>query len=302
MKGVGMDATKLFDDVHAWVNYEQLLTKCYIGPLRTSVILNLGIDEPQGTAKKATASTKLSPTSSFGGFLAPQISKLTHAKSLTKIAQTQSPSDNELAKPIEIIPRFDWLQNINDLYIIFYTKSLCNSGIIVHYSSNSNCDIKIVILIEHVIHVCSFKFIHEVQWPGVAARVNTDTGKIEVIFKKMAPSIWANFGQYERKKSTDLCDCNYVYDICEREQITHDSYALIFKPRERLYQVFPIGYHVSITAIVGGKYPRHSWLLLRLGLYIFISKCAAEIKRNVFWRWAKKWKRDGITDSSEVVG
>lgn len=34
MRGVGRDATKLFDEVHAWVNYPQLLGKCYVGPLK----------------------------------------------------------------------------------------------------------------------------------------------------------------------------------------------------------------------------------------------------------------------------
>ncbi|PSN43861.1 Cytochrome b5 reductase 4 [Blattella germanica] len=33
MRGVGKDATDLFNQVHAWVNYESLLQKCYIGRL-----------------------------------------------------------------------------------------------------------------------------------------------------------------------------------------------------------------------------------------------------------------------------
>lgn len=37
MRGVGRDATKLFDEVHAWVNYPQLLGKCYVGPLKGKV-------------------------------------------------------------------------------------------------------------------------------------------------------------------------------------------------------------------------------------------------------------------------
>ncbi|KAM8711988.1 hypothetical protein ACLKA7_012496 [Drosophila subpalustris] len=37
MRGVGRDATKLFDEVHAWVNYPQLLGKCYVGPLKGNV-------------------------------------------------------------------------------------------------------------------------------------------------------------------------------------------------------------------------------------------------------------------------
>lgn len=31
MRGVGKDATKIFDEVHSWVNYEQLLSKCFVG-------------------------------------------------------------------------------------------------------------------------------------------------------------------------------------------------------------------------------------------------------------------------------
>lgn len=38
MRGAGQDATKLFDQVHAWVNYESLLSKCLIGPLKNSEI------------------------------------------------------------------------------------------------------------------------------------------------------------------------------------------------------------------------------------------------------------------------
>lgn len=33
LMGGGKDATSLFDKYHAWVNYESLLAKCYIGPL-----------------------------------------------------------------------------------------------------------------------------------------------------------------------------------------------------------------------------------------------------------------------------
>ncbi|KRG05345.1 cytochrome b5 reductase 4 isoform X2 [Drosophila mojavensis] len=44
MRGVGRDATKLFDEVHAWVNYPQLLGKCYVGPLKDNVAANVETD------------------------------------------------------------------------------------------------------------------------------------------------------------------------------------------------------------------------------------------------------------------
>lgn len=43
MKGAGKEATKIFEDVHAWVNYEQLLSKCFLGPLTIAAPLDLGI-------------------------------------------------------------------------------------------------------------------------------------------------------------------------------------------------------------------------------------------------------------------
>lgn len=33
LRGSGMDATALFNEVHAWVNFESMLEKCFLGPL-----------------------------------------------------------------------------------------------------------------------------------------------------------------------------------------------------------------------------------------------------------------------------
>lgn len=37
MRGVGTDATDLFNEVHAWVNYESMLSKCLVGKLVRSL-------------------------------------------------------------------------------------------------------------------------------------------------------------------------------------------------------------------------------------------------------------------------
>ncbi|CAG9564724.1 unnamed protein product [Danaus chrysippus] len=34
MRGAGIDVTELFDKVHPWVNYDSMLAKCLVGPLR----------------------------------------------------------------------------------------------------------------------------------------------------------------------------------------------------------------------------------------------------------------------------
>lgn len=263
MKGVGIDATKMFDDVHAWVNYEQLLAKCLVGPLRTTATLNLTTDTKPTKKKDA----KLSPTSAIGSFLAPQMIKLVQATSLANriVLRSASAERNDVTKstPAEIVPRFDWLQNINDLCIIFYTKALCNSGVTVHFTSAINdCDIEILILIENQLHVYSIKLAGDVQWPRVVTKVNTDTGKIEVIFKKTVPAIWNGYGQMERRKTNDMSAGNFRYAIVDSQSITHDSYALHLKPIERVQQLFPIGYHVSVTATINGKFIRSSFCLI----------------------------------------
>lgn len=253
MKGIGIDATKLFDEVHAWVNYEQLLAKCFIGPLRTSVVLNL--DDDGKSRKKISSMNKLPPIST--GFLGPQMMKLVQATSLTKAIALKSPFGEKVDNNdyVEIVPRFDWLQNVNDLCIIFYTKARCNPGVTIHFkSASNNCDIDILILIENNLHVCSMTLAHDVQWPGVLAKVNTDTGKIEVIFKKKHAAIWSSYGQLERRKTNDLSMCNFMYDVVKCAPITHDSYELYLKPIERVHQLFPIGYHVNLTATIDGKW------------------------------------------------
>ncbi|KAL8609958.1 Cytochrome b5 reductase 4 [Nucella lapillus] len=35
MRGAGVDATQLFDEIHKWVNAESMLEKCYVGKLET---------------------------------------------------------------------------------------------------------------------------------------------------------------------------------------------------------------------------------------------------------------------------
>lgn len=78
------------------------------------------------------------------------------------------------------------------------------------------------------------------------------TGKIELIFTKSVPELWTSFGLLDRRKTTELDQFYFAYDVINRVPITHDSYAIILKPKEKVLQHFPIGYHVNITATIQG--------------------------------------------------
>lgn len=256
MKGAGKDATKLFDDVHAWVNYEQLLCKCFVGPLRTTLTINLDVSGNSSRAKSINQlASSTTPNGCFKAPFLPILNTVNSNKSPTKTDDAQSSISSEfsLNATIEIVPRFDWIQKTNEITLVFYTKALCNPGIVIRNLTDSLPKLlEISIHIERTMHQCTFQLADRVDFPPIATKINYDTGKIECIFRKCVPALWTNFGLMKPNKLTDLSNCTYLYNVIERVQITHDSYALVLEPKQSLVQTLPIGHHISITANVKG--------------------------------------------------
>jgi cytochrome-b5 reductase len=162
MRGAGIDSTALFDEFHAWVNIDQLLEKCYIGPLKSSVSLNL-----------RDSSTKLSPPSSssiikFHSILSVSSEALSKGFFAEKLEMRVPP------QPIEIIPRFDWIQKTSEISVYFYTKSFCNPGIEITSICDQECEIKI--LIANTLNLYKFSFLKPLRWPCTPT-INQETGK-----------------------------------------------------------------------------------------------------------------------------
>lgn len=164
MKGVGKDATKIFDEVHAWVNYEQLLGKCYVGPLRNIATISIG-DE---NASDNPSSTNNEP------FKTPILP--------TKQSQLKPANENAITESIEIIPRFDWIQKTTDLTVIFYTKSMCNPGFSIECMGE--CEVVVRIFIDRIMHFCSFRFTNPVVWP-CSVRMSSETGNMSNVIDQL---------------------------------------------------------------------------------------------------------------------
>lgn len=221
MRGAGKDATALFDSVHAWVNYEQLLSKCLVGPLRTTVTINL--DDKGATQKKP--STEPSP-----------------------VDLSNMPPPLSDAKRSEITPRFDWIQKTADIILTFYTRALCNPGLIVEcVAANA---VHVNVLIESAVHTFKIKFAADVRWP-CTARLTNETGKIELLFIKTEPKLWEFYGSMERSRDDEVA--NYEYEVGVREELTHDSCALLLQPKLKVITLTPVGYHVNVIANIDGK-------------------------------------------------
>lgn len=75
-------------------------------------------------------------------------------------------------------------------------------------------------------------------------------GKIELIFAKAQPQLWTSFGLLDRRKVADLADTitSFEYDVCASRPINSDSFAVHLKPRRRVLQHVPVGYHLRIAS------------------------------------------------------
>lgn len=162
MRGAGKDATGLFDEAHAWVNIDQLLAKCLVGPLRNTVTLNL-----KDSSSTMDIRTRLSPPSTsilkFPSILSLSSEALSKPESPTPIQQQQ----------VEIIPRFDWIQKTSELSIYFYTKSFCNPGVSVERTHDKESEVKIVIA--NTSNSYKFSFLKPLKWP-CSVKINQETG------------------------------------------------------------------------------------------------------------------------------
>lgn len=256
MRGAGKDATKLFDEVHAWVNYESLLAKCYIGPLRSTGVLKLVPEEPETTSKSPSSSMPppspvflKPPSSSNPSVIVTPSTPAVAPKVLSATSVVSSSSEDSAIKLSPVVPRFDWIQKTAEVTFIFYTKALCNPAVVVEFVNNLEFNVRIF-LEGNVLHRYQFQVTNNLQWP-CTVRQSLEAGKVELVFNKLLPSLWTNYGQMEHDQIENYPMELHEYDVATRIEITHDSCALLLRPKNNsILQVTPIGHHLSISGTV----------------------------------------------------
>uniref|UniRef100_A0A1B6L8E0 Uncharacterized protein n=1 Tax=Graphocephala atropunctata TaxID=36148 RepID=A0A1B6L8E0_9HEMI len=126
MKGVGTDATKIFNEVHAWVNYESILQKCVVGQLTTSC------DED----------IEIVPSLSSPG--TPTKSKFSSRQKCTPLPNKQY--------------QMDWFQQVGSISLVFYTK-MAGPDVLVYLESEDLLCVKITNKVQHL------RLESAVSWP-----------------------------------------------------------------------------------------------------------------------------------------
>lgn len=184
--------------------------------------------------------------------------------SVAKASQTCS----NVAAPIDL-PRFDWIQKMDSITIIFYTKSYNNPQVEIKAPNYENA-ITIYLFYDCQYFVNEIKFSQQIQWP-CQTKINFETGKIEVIFKKTVGNIWENYGtlKQETLESKSAANQNYKYDIINKTQVNYNTCLLELQKSDRSKIITPLGKHVRVFGKIKGKYLENLIFVKYLNLTCF---------------------------------
>ncbi|KAG5892808.1 hypothetical protein JTB14_007310 [Gonioctena quinquepunctata] len=275
MRAAGIDATKLFDQVHPWVNYEQILQKCYIGRLVSidpginTEDLFLGKQETKKEAPRvetAEQSAENTPKKRQSGS-AVGTSSCSNSENGAEVLEVTTPD----------LPRFDWIQKLNEISIIFYTPAFCNPMVEVIPPSLEKY-ISIIITYDETVFKNELVFSEDIVWP-CKIKVTCETGKVEVFFQKNISGIWRNYGVLRQSSESveAVSGAKFTHILVDKVQVTHNTYLMKFERTDERKIVVPIGRHVRAFVNIDGQEWSRSYtnvpssLFTSLSLYDFIS-------------------------------
>lgn len=78
------------------------------------------------------------------------------------------------------------------------------------------------------------------------------SGKIEIVFEKVVPELWSNFGIFERTRTRDETVYS-EFKIVAKNFFNHDSFELILRPNKSKLLLVPVGYHLNFRLSLCGK-------------------------------------------------
>ncbi|XP_052743226.1 cytochrome b5 reductase 4 isoform X3 [Bicyclus anynana] len=281
MRGAGIDATELFDKVHPWVNYDSLLAKCLVGPLRfdrpdAEELFDITNPSPKSdrlrepskaqelvrksmenlancitpVRKKITAKSeenvKSSPPSKIMQSLI-QSSDL--PVSISRRAGSSPVKSVDKSKDSPSPLRFDWIQTSTKLTISIYTSPLVNPGGSARIANG-------VLFVEVATNgwLRTIKLIPEEELTEpLQLRVFSESGKIEVIALKATSKVWKNVGETTYGAAVPISSPRSVEcRVMHVERVSHDTTLLALCPATGPV-IVPLGHHVRVHHKVDDK-------------------------------------------------
>lgn len=227
MRGVGKDATKLFENVHAWVNYQSILQKCVVGKLSRESASSPTETAPSGTTDCSSATLDL-----------------------IKSCTTRSTSQENLSESSPSNVKMDWRQTTNSINL-FYQTVRDYPG--VSYQVRRISDTKLIfkLFFEKDVITHELELAAGVDWPPTCKR-NLDTMEVDFTFTKKAKGIWKTQGSHTIWREPNTNSRTYTeYEVLANTPLSDLVHLLVLRAKDSL-ELVPVGRHVEAKMNVLG--------------------------------------------------
>lgn len=243
MKGAGINATNLFNEVHPWVNLQSMLEKCLVGNLiGNTTITNTTSESPKGdrvSLLKTDSSLKLpgpGPVLKIGS---------------NDTASSLSLNSNTITREIPVLDSYQTIETVN---IVLYTKckNLKQDCLTIDKLENSN--ILLFLYIQNDI----YKYVLDL--PAATKddynfKISSE-GKVELILYKIEKIHWWQMcpkltftAEIIKDHCHDAHESAINFRKCKftkRLRLTHDTHMYYFDLPKSSFMSIPLGYHVHV--------------------------------------------------------
>lgn len=245
MRGVGQDATQLFNDVHKWVNFEGMLQKCLVGRLVESRSFFLKPSFlPLGRSSSAKPTNGAEEKNSLSVPNAESQAGVPNAKSPLVTPPTPSPLPS---------PKYDWFQTHTVINLAVYTrwKHITKEHVVV---LKRGATVKVVCYIQDMVYVVHLELDKPVAEEFEVRAGGSSVGKVDVLLQKGEAGVRWNrpgktlpgHGEHIRAKDFEI---EYVEcTLARREAITHNTCLLVLQVPDNTRLPVPVGHHVYLRS------------------------------------------------------
>ncbi|XP_067126102.1 cytochrome b5 reductase 4 isoform X2 [Centruroides vittatus] len=231
MKGVGKDATDLFNEVHRWVNAESMLQKCLVGKLKVPLLyFQKGVF-------------------GIGKDLVPTANTAKKKNDLNE-------KDQKLNLSYKAIPTYEWFQSDKTISLVIHTrqKDVTQENVIVDLN-----DRKLSVTIRSKTHTYQLHIDLEAKiQENFEVKTAENSDIVELLLFKVEKNLnWKDLGKFLQGHNTYLPtkEKEIYYRPCtlsSKKSITHNTYLFTFNLPTASQMLVPIGYHVHINTVLNG--------------------------------------------------
>ena len=231
MRGVGKDATKLFENVHAWVNYQSILQKCVVGRLSRGSV--------SGPASSPTENAASNTTDCSSATL-----------DLIKSCTTRTTSQDSGSDSSLFDIKMDWRQTSNSITLFYQT--VCDyPGVSYQVKMINESKLVFRLVFEKDVVTHELQLSAGVEWPPVCKR-DLDTMEVDFTFTKKTKEIWKSQGSHTIWREPNTSSRTYKqYAVVANTPLSKLVHLLLLRAKDSL-ELVPIGRHVEAKMDVMG--------------------------------------------------